>query len=181
MTNVLWDMLLCEHGAVALAVRENRLIRVCFKISPEDVSATIQRLHPGAKRTNQPLLQDGLRQLTEYFIGQRQLFAMQFDNDGLSAFACDVHRELIKVPYGTLVSYGELAARVGSPGAARAVGRVMSSNPFPLLVPCHRVVHADGRVGQYSAAQGPVTKAWLIDFERKRLSKENNFKSLLGY
>lgn len=167
MTDILWDMLPCEHGAVALVARKERVLRVCFERFPEEAATTVIRLHPGAKRTSHLFIQDGLQQLTEYFAGKRQLFTMQLENDALSTFACNVQRELIKVPYGTLVSYAELAARAGSPRAARAVGRVMSSNPFPLLVPCHRVVNADGRIGQYSAAQGPVTKAWLIDFERE--------------
>ena len=60
----------------------------------------------------------------------------------------------------------DLARLAGSPGAARAVGRVMSANPFPLIVPCHRVVNADGQPGQYSGGFGRQTKAWLIELER---------------
>ena len=166
MANEQWDMLSFEHGTVALVAREDRLIRVCFECSPDDVSVLIERLYPQEKRSSQALLQDGLKQLTEYFLGKRHSFTLQIDNDSLSAFACKVQQALIKVPYGSVVTYGELAAMADSPKAARAVGRVMSSNPFPLLVPCHRVINADGSVGQYSAAHGSKTKAWLIDFER---------------
>lgn len=100
-------------------------------------------------------------------MGKRRVFNVTIDQSGLSTFSRKVHRVLQQVPYGSVVAYGELAAMAGSPGAARAVGRVMSSNPFPLLVPCHRVVNADGSIGQYSAAYGRRTKAWLIDFERE--------------
>jgi len=65
-----------------------------------------------------------------------------------------------------VISYRDLARSAGSACAARAVGRVMSTNPFPLIVPCHRVVNADGRLGQYSGGAGKETKARLIAFER---------------
>lgn len=166
MAHEQWDMLSFEHGTVALVARDDCLSRICFESSPDIVPALIKRFYPQAKRSSQPLIQEGLKQLTEYFLGERRIFTMQLGNDSLSAFACKVQQALLKVPYGSLVTYGELAAMAGSPGAARAVGRVMSSNPYPLIVPCHRVVNADGSIGQYSAAHGSRTKAWLIDFER---------------
>ncbi len=95
---------------------------------------------------------------------------MPLANDSLTPFARKVQRELLKVPYGSVISYGELAAKAGSPRAARAVGGVMSSNPFPLIVPCHRVVNADGRIGHYSAAHGSKTKAWLLELESRAVS-----------
>ena len=122
---------------------------------------------PEAQQSSHALIKEGLKQLTEYFQGKRRVFNLPLCNDSLTGFTCKVHQELLKVPYGSVVSYGELAARAGSPKAARAVGGVMSSNPLPLIVPCHRVVNADGRIGQYSAANGSKTKAWLIDFERE--------------
>ncbi|MGW8312358.1 MAG: methylated-DNA--[protein]-cysteine S-methyltransferase [Desulfuromonadales bacterium] len=122
------------------------------------------------------MIVNGLEQLADYFRGVRQYFTLPLDTGWLPDFSRKVLRELTTVPYGTLVSYGELATRVGSPGAARAVGRVMSSNPCPLLVPCHRVVYADGRIGQYSAADGSVTKSWLINFERNVSGQEARTK-----
>ncbi len=166
MANEQWDMLSFKHGTIALVAREDRLSRICFECSPEEASASIKRFYPGAKQSSPLLIQEGLKQLTEYFLGKRRVFTVPLASDLFSGFSLKVQQALIKVPYGSVVTYGELAARAGSPKAARAVGRVMSSNPFPLIVPCHRVVNADGGIGQYSAAHGSRTKAWLIDFER---------------
>lgn len=167
MTDVLWDMLSLEHGTLAVVVQQGRLCRVCYERSADSASETIRRLYPSAERSSQPLVRQALEQLTEYFLGKRRTFDVPLDQHALSDFARKVHQALVNVPYGSVVTYGELAALVGSPRAARAVGRVMSSNPFPLIVPCHRVVNVGGGIGQYSAANGARTKAWLIDFERE--------------
>ena len=124
------------------------------------------RLYPDEIRASQPLIQEGLEQFAEYFFGKRRCFTLHLANEALSDFACKVHQALLKVPYGSVVSYGALAKSAGYPKAARAVGGVMSSNLFPLIVPCHRVVNADGRMGRYFAGQGTRTKTWLIEFER---------------
>jgi len=170
-------MISCEQGAVAIVVRGDALLRVCFKSSSQDVAAEIKRLHPTAKQASVPLIKDWLDQLREYFVGERRVFSVQFADIALSDFARKVHQVLGEVPYGQVVTYGELAAKVGSPMAARAVGRVMSSNPFPLIVPCHRVVNADGRIGQYSAGGGSATKAWLINFENNCAVKRSTIHS----
>jgi methylated-DNA-[protein]-cysteine S-methyltransferase len=172
MTTVTWEMISCDQGTVALVAKKDLVVRVCFERSPESILTTLSTLYPAARRAALPMIVNGLEQLADYFRGVRQYFALPLDTGSLPDFSRKVLRELTTVPYGTLVSYGELATRVGSPGAARAVGRVMSSNPCPLLVPCHRVVCADGRIGQYSAAHGSVTKAWLIHFERSVASQE---------
>jgi len=78
-----------------------------------------------------------------------------------------VLQQLQQVPYASTVSYGELAVLAGSPHAARAVGRVMAGNPWPLIVPCHRVVASNGSLGGYSGGEGVPTKQWLLDFERR--------------
>jgi methylated-DNA-[protein]-cysteine S-methyltransferase len=162
-----WDMLSFDCGTVAIVARQDQLVRLCFECSQAAASLAVRNFHPEAERASQSLVTEGLTQLTEFFHGSRSEFNLSLCKDSLSAFAVRVHRELDRVPIGSVVSYGELAARAGSPGAARAVGSVMSSNPFPLVVPCHRVVNADGNLGKYSAARGVITKAWLIDFESK--------------
>jgi len=83
--------------------------------------------------------------------------------DGLSPFARQVMEALCQVPYGQKVSYGWLAAKTGHPKAARAVGRVMAGNPFPLLVPCHRVVGASGALTGFGP--GVDMKKYLLEHE----------------
>lgn len=84
-----------------------------------------------------------------------------------TAFQQAVVRELRQVPCGSTLSYQELAARAGSPKAARAVGQVMSSNPVPLIVPCHRVLGSGGRLGGFSAPTGLDLKRRLLDLESR--------------
>ena len=101
--------------------------------------------------------------ITGWFHGRREAL------DGLrirpagSPFQLQVWSEVRKVPFGATSSYGEIAARIGRPGAARAIGRANATNPVCLVVPCHRIVGADGSLTGYGG--GLATKAALLDFE----------------
>ena len=103
------------------------------------------------------------RQLSEYFEGKRTTFDLPLDPDG-TPFQKRVWAELTRIPFGETISYRELARRVGSDGAARAVGRANSTNPIAIVVPCHRVIGADGSLTGY--AYGVEMKRSLLDFER---------------
>jgi methylated-DNA-[protein]-cysteine S-methyltransferase len=102
-------------------------------------------------------------ELDRYFDGRLRRFRAHIDHRLARGFHRRVLIELGKVGYGTVVSYGELAKRVGSPGAARAVGGAMRCNPVPLLIPCHRVTAHDGSIGGFSAG---------LDKKRKLLALE---------
>ena len=90
------------------------------------------------------------------------------DLRGVPAFDALVYAEALKLPPGQTVSYGELARRVGAPGAARAIGQAMGHNRFAPIVPCHRVVAADGSLGGFSATGGVATKRRLLEIEARR-------------
>jgi methylated-DNA-[protein]-cysteine S-methyltransferase len=90
---------------------------------------------------------------------------VQLDQTGRTAFQQSVTRHCRSIPVGETRSYAELARLAGKPGAARAVGSVMASNRFPLIVPCHRVVRADGVIGHFSAPGGAVFKQRLLQHE----------------
>lgn len=114
-----------------------------------------------------PLLQEACRQLEAYFAGRRQAFDLPLSFAGLPPFFQTVLGVLeAQVPFGKTVSYGQLAALCARPGAARAVGSAMGRNPLPILVPCHRVLPGDGRLGQYSAG-GAEIKERLLALERR--------------
>lgn len=162
-----WDMVSFECGVVAVVTRQEMLVKVIFVTSTDEAATAVKNDYPDAVQVSQGYTQVVLAQLKEYFNGLRLDFNLNLCNDSLSDFAIKVHQELLKVPLGAVVSYGELASLAGSPRAARAVGSVMAANPFPLVVPCHRVLKADGKVGQYSGAHGGVTKTWLLDFENR--------------
>lgn len=104
-------------------------------------------------------------QLEEYFAGQRTAFDLPLAPAG-TPFQLRVWEELARIPYGTTISYGELAERVDSPGASRAVGLANGRNPLAIVVPCHRVIGASGRLTGYGG--GLERKAWLLDHEAGR-------------
>lgn len=89
------------------------------------------------------------RQLSEYFAGARRTFDLPLAPATGTPFERQVWDELMKIPFGATISYGELARRVGRPGAARAVGRANGDNPLPIVVPCHRVIGAGGKLTGY--------------------------------
>jgi methylated-DNA-[protein]-cysteine S-methyltransferase len=107
-------------------------------------------------------LDDVRRQLDEYFEGERRAFDLALDLR-VAGFNQAVLAELARVPYGTLDTYGSLAARVGRPRAARAVGGVMNRNPIPIVLPCHRIVGAGGSLTGY--AGGLEIKRALLELE----------------
>lgn len=102
-------------------------------------------------------------QLDEYFTGERKTFDLNLSPSG-TEFQKRVWRELCQIPYGATCSYGELARAVGSPGASRAVGSANGRNPIAVIIPCHRVIAADGGLGGYGG--GLDRKQVLLDLER---------------
>lgn len=124
---------------------------------------------PGAERADRadhPILTETRRQLEEYFRGERRDFDLPLELDG-SPFQREVWDALGRIPYGATESYGQLAERVGRPGAARAVGGANGRNPVPIVVPCHRVIGATGALTGYGgpSEDGIAMKRWLIEHE----------------
>ncbi|PJM94571.1 methylated-DNA--[protein]-cysteine S-methyltransferase [Streptomyces sp. CB01373] len=135
------------------AVRERALARLASRLGTEPVEAP-----------DSPLLTEAIRQVRAYFAGERQDFELTLDWSLISGFNRQVLRELASgVPYGSVVGYGDLADRVGQPGAAQAVGAAMGANPLPVVVPCHRVVESDGGIGGFGG--GLEAKRRLLALE----------------
>jgi len=109
-----------------------------------------------------PILQLARRQLDEYFAGTRTSFDLPLDAEG-TAFERRVWDLLRVIPYGTTTSYGELARRLGEPKDARAVGAANGKNPIPIVVPCHRVIGANGDLTGFGG--GLERKRWLLEHE----------------
>lgn len=110
-----------------------------------------------------------MRGIERRLAGQATAIEALLDLDQVSPFARKIYAALSHVGPGQTVTYGELAARVGSKGAARAVGRAMASNPVPVLIPCHRVLAANGKPGGFTAYGGVATKARLLALEGVKL------------
>ena len=106
-------------------------------------------------------------QLAEYLHGARTTFELETAPAG-TTFQRRVWQGLTEIPYGEAISYGELARRIGMPGAARAVGQANGANPIPIVIPCHRVIAADGSIGGFSSGLG--IKRQLLSLERVQIA-----------
>ncbi|MEZ5842230.1 MAG: methylated-DNA--[protein]-cysteine S-methyltransferase [Hyphomicrobiaceae bacterium] len=155
-------------GTCAIAWSEVGLTRVLLpEASP---AATEVRLQWGdalpATTPLPPFAKEAEDALQRYFVGAAALLDMlRLDERGVTAFNASIYRALREVPRGTTVTYGDLAKRVGQPRAARAVGVAMARNPWPVIVPCHRVLASGSKVGGFSAPGGVATKEKLLSHE----------------
>jgi methylated-DNA-[protein]-cysteine S-methyltransferase len=104
-------------------------------------------------------------QLRDYLKGQRREFTIPIDWSVLRPFQQSALQATFAIPFGETRTYGELAHQIGHPRAARAVGRAEATNPMPLIIPCHRVVGADGKLHGYGGGEGLPTKEWLLKLE----------------
>ena len=152
-------------GALLIASTPAGLVRLAF--SSEGHDAVLQNLSDriSPRLLHAPKrLDDVTRQLDEYFSGRRHTFDVPLDWQLSKGFRRVVLGHLaVDVGYGTTASYGALARLSGSPKAVRAVGTTCATNPIPVVVPCHRVVRADGTLGGYRG--GPAAKRALLDLE----------------
>ncbi|HRJ77031.1 MAG: Methylated-DNA--protein-cysteine methyltransferase [Planctomycetes bacterium] len=123
---------------------------------------------PAQARRGHPLLDQARRQLEEYFAGRRKEFELPLAAQG-TEFQRRVWARLCDIPFGETASYGQVAARVGKPKASRAVGLANGANPIGIIVPCHRVIGADGKLTGYGG--GTHRKQWLLDHESKVTGK----------
>ncbi len=119
---------------------------------------------PGAVDERHPVVAATARQLREFFGGERRTFDLPLELSG-TPFQRRAWLALAAVPYGTTRSYGEQARLLGAPGAARAVGAANGRNPLPIVLPCHRLVGADGSLTGYGG--GLETKRALLDLEAR--------------
>ncbi|MCA1960434.1 MAG: methylated-DNA--[protein]-cysteine S-methyltransferase [Desulfomonile sp.] len=124
------------------------------------------------KRDGHPIMNRLIEQLDRYFSGDLTAFTVPVDVDTGTPFQRKVWEELTRIPYGETRSYADLAAAIGSPRAARAVGSANGENPVPILIPCHRVVKADGALGGFSS--GTHIKQALLKLEGVRVRSSSN-------
>jgi len=158
LADVRFDQLETPVGNLFVAATDRGLCRISY--SAEGMEDTLARTF-GVRVLRAPL-DDVRRELDEYFDGHRREFDLPLDLR-VAPFHEDVLRELALVPYGHTQTYGELAARVGRPRAARAVGTVMNRNPIPIVLPCHRIIGANGSLTGYGG--GLDAKRTLLQLE----------------
>jgi methylated-DNA-[protein]-cysteine S-methyltransferase len=152
-------------GVIIVGATRDGLVRV--GLPAEDEDAVLQQL---AERVSARVLhasRDSLtqtrRELDEYFDRTRQEFGVPLDWRLTGGFRREVLRATAEIPYGHTASYRDVATRAGSPGAVRAAGTALATNPLPIVVPCHRVLRTGGGLGGYGG--GPEAKAMLLQLE----------------
>jgi methylated-DNA-[protein]-cysteine S-methyltransferase len=141
-------------GLVAIAFDDDNLERVVARLAREVSPRVMEAAAP---------TDEARHELEEYFGGLRNRFDLSLDRRLMGPFAQKVLRATSRVGFGELATYGDIAARIDRPHAARAVGRALGSNPIPIVVPCHRIVGADGSLTGY--AGGMSRKETLLRLE----------------
>lgn len=152
LLDVGFDLVDSPVGPLLVAATDRGLLRISYTggRDPDEELESLARV-AGHRVLRAPRsVATAHRELDEYFTGSRTGFDLTLDLRGLAPFNVAVLDQLARVPFGTTATYGELAARVGRPKAARAVGLVMNRNPIPIVLPCHRIVGADGSLTGYA-------------------------------
>lgn len=157
-------------GKLLLAATPKGLVRVAYAAESHDrvLGTLAERLSPRVLRAPKRL-DAAVRELDEYFAGQRRAFDLRLDLSLSKGFRQLVQRHLPEIGYGQTRTYGQVAELVGSPKAVRAVGTACATNPLPVVVPCHRVLRSDGTQGGYVG--GPEAKATLLSLEAKEVTQ----------
>ena len=159
-----------DRAATFHAPLESPIGRLWVTVSPRGLVSVTRGedpdLHVGSRGLDPEAAAPVLGELEAYFAGDLRTFTVALDLAGAAAFDAAAWAAARQVPYGETVSYGELAAMAGHPGAARVAGNAMARCPFSPVVPCHRVIHADGSIGGWGA--DTWIKRWLLDHEQGR-------------
>jgi methylated-DNA-[protein]-cysteine S-methyltransferase len=151
-------------GPLTAMVTDRGLVRLSY--GGEAIDAQLGEL---AQRVSPRILRHGSRtdtvrrQLDEYFVGRRRTFDVPIDWRLVRGFAAAVLQATTRIPFGAVSSYRDVADAAGSPNAYRAAGNALGSNPVPIVVPCHRVLHAGGGLGGYTG--GLDRKRYLLELE----------------
>ena len=152
-----------ENAGVSPAVRLLQLPEATPQLTESRIARTSGAGHPG---TPPPRIAEVIEKVCAHLRGEAQDFLdVQLDLDGAAPFARRVYGAARKIPAGQTTTYGDLARAAGRPGAARAVGQALGKNPVALIIPCHRVLAAGGRIGGFSAHGRLATKAKLLAVE----------------
>ena len=151
-------------GTLLAAKTKKGLIRLSYEGRGVDASLEQLALAVSPRIMEAPSqLDDVRRELDEYFEGSRHDFDLPIDWSFVSGFVQKVLKATARIPFGSVSSYGQVALKAGSPRASRAAGNALGSNPMPIVVPCHRVLHSGGGIGGYTG--GLERKEFLLQLE----------------
>ncbi|MEO0074918.1 MAG: methylated-DNA--[protein]-cysteine S-methyltransferase [candidate division WOR-3 bacterium] len=142
------DIVKTKYGIIGIEADANGILRIDFDVKNKSLQHNIPK--ESFKNKNYHIIKL-ISLLKDYFQGKRVNFNIKYYLSGLSDFTQKVLYETKKVGYGELVTYREIAERIGNPKASRAVGQALSKNPLPIVIPCHRVIRSDKSLGGYKA------------------------------
>jgi methylated-DNA-[protein]-cysteine S-methyltransferase len=152
--------------------RKPQIEQIFLPCAKAELLSKIKKEFPGVIEKEQKMPGKVATQIAEFYSGNKIKFDLSVLNlKKLSGFSAMVLKENCKIPYGKVSTYSGVAAKIGSPRAARAVGTVLANNPFPLIIPCHRVVRADGGLGGFGG--GLKMKRELLDREGVALNNQD--------
>ncbi|WP_181816126.1 methylated-DNA--[protein]-cysteine S-methyltransferase [Dermatophilus congolensis] len=160
-------------GELLIAQAQERVIYIAF--GSENHTTALTRITnttgPGTHHET-PILHTARTQLTEYFTGTRHHFTLPLDHRMSTPFRRTIQTHLTTIPYGSTLTYTQLATQAGHPTAIRAAATACATNPLPLLLPCHRIIRANGNPGQYRG--GTEAKKWLLTHEKTTPTTPNS-------
>lgn len=174
LVDVGFDVVDSPVGPLLVAVSTEGLAAISYSVRVDAELERISRIAGPCVLRSPRSVDEVKRELDEYFAGHRRVFDLTLDLRGMAPFTFTVLQELARVPYGETTTYGALASRVGHPRAARAVGTVMNKNRIPIVLPCHRVVGANGNLVGY--AGGLDRKTALLELEGARIGPTRLFE-----
>ena len=163
-TTIRYALVPSPIGPLLVAAVGSEVVQVAFE--NQNFERVLEQLHARFELSverDDDSLAFATEQLEEYFSGTRRCFDLPIHKSAADRFVTRVQQHLVTIPYGQTRTYGELAAELEKPGAARAVGSACARNPLPLLQPCHRVIRSDGTMGEFSGT--PRAKQYLLALE----------------
>jgi methylated-DNA-[protein]-cysteine S-methyltransferase len=156
-------------GDLRLAASDLGLLAVEWARSQPALDSYLERFKRPLE-ANKQILGPFAREILEYTQGNRREFTFAIDWASLRPFQRKAMQAVYAIPYGETRTYAEIAGEIGHPKAPRAVGRANATNPMPLVIPCHRLIGADGKLHGYGGGEGLKTKEWLLKMEGAILS-----------
>lgn len=154
-------------GTIGVAISENGLAALEIGVGYQKFVKMLSTRYNANINKDDSRTATVITQITEYLNGDRHRFDIPIDWSVMTAFQGKTLQAVCRIPYGETRSYSQIAAQIGIPHAQRAVGRANATNPIPIVIPCHRVIGADGSLRGYGGGDGIPTKTWLLELEKR--------------
>ena len=160
-----------ELSPIHLAITQYGLAMLGYSITQKSFITTLEHKFSGGKISVNPSTHIVIKQIDEYLQGARKQFSHNLDLRNCSKFQRLVLKQVLHIPYGQTTTYQSIGQSIGNPKASRAIGVALANNPLPIVVPCHRVIHANGNTGGYLGSPHNNTKIYLLQLETNLMNK----------